>query len=96
MDWSAAISSEVFRNYVSNQLAKEASENKTAEQELMDEAKIMEEFDNLQKRINESPKLKAGFKKLQDIFLKNAEYKETVDPKFVEGILLLEIDEKDE
>lgn len=92
-DWSAALSSEVFRNFAASELAKEKSNIKTAEELEIEKEKAIEEFEAFQKKVNASPKLKKTFKTLQVHFLTNAELVEKTDDKFVEAVLLLDIEE---
>jgi hypothetical protein len=92
-DWNAAMSSEIFQLYVQNELIKEKNNVKTAEQKETEDLNIMQEFEDFQLKVNASPKLKTAFKQLQNIFMTNQEYTSKVNPKFVEGVLLLKIDE---
>lgn len=89
-DWAAALSSEIFRTYLKGEIQKEAEKTKTAE----DELQVMEEFEEFQKRVNASPKLRNVFKKLQQSFINDPESTNKVDPKFVEGVLLLNIEDE--
>lgn len=89
-DWAAAMSSEVFRNYARNELLKSASEVPLE----ISKEDALDNFEGLEKRINASPDLRNQFKKLQRLFTSDPDYTAKVDPKFVEGILLLDL--KDE
>jgi hypothetical protein len=91
MDWEAAISSEVFRNYVSTQLQKEAEAIQTPEEKLDEEIALMKDFEDFERKVNESPRLKASFQKLQDTFIHDAEYTAKVNPKFVDAVMMLKL-----
>lgn len=94
-DWEILInSSEIFRSYVKSELTKEQKNKKTAEQKTAEELEIMDNFEAFQLKINASPKLRQSFKKLQHIFSTNSKYTATVNPKFVEGVMLLNLDDE--
>lgn len=90
--WKSAMNSEIFRNYVFNETAKAKVNIKSAEQIADENLEIMNNFEDFQNQVNASGKLKDTFQKLQQIFLTNEKYASTVDPLFVEGILLLKFD----
>jgi len=92
MTWRSCMASEIFRNYIFNETAKEKANIKSAEKIAEENLEIMNSFEQFQQQINESPKLKDTFKQLQHIFATNQKYTQTVDPLFVEGVLLLKID----
>ena len=92
MTWRNCMDSEIFRNYVFNETAKNKANVKSAEQIAEENLEIMNNFEDFQIQVNSSVKLKDTFKKLQQIFLTNEKYAATVDPLFVEGILLLKFD----
>lgn len=88
-DWKSLMSSEVFREFASSELRKEARkeiENETLKKE------FMLKFNTLQRKIKLSPELKKSFVKLQKAFLTNDEYRKDVHPLFVQGVLLLDLD----
>jgi len=87
----ALFSSEIFREYAKTVQLKEAQE---LQKEELDKENSIKQFDDLQKRINASPKLREHFKMIQAGLLENEEYRAKADPKFVEGILLLSFEEK--
>ena len=84
-DTAALMDSEVFRNFARSEAIKEASTPKLDEQELLND------FQKLTDKIASSPELKKQFQHLQKLFNSNAEYTAKVDPKFVEGVLLLDL-----
>jgi len=90
MDWAAAMSSEIFRNYAQNELLKETRIIKEA----VSENDVLDNFEGLQKRVNASPKLRGAFKQLQQLFTSNPDYTAKVDPNFVEGVLLLNVEDE--
>lgn len=92
MDHKSLMSSEVFREYAGNELRKDAANKKTVEQIAQDSLDVLNSFDDLQLKINSSKKQKAIFKNLQNLFQTNEKYAATVDPGFVELVLLLNID----
>ncbi len=89
-DSNALLSSEIFRIFATNEIDKEKKhlvelDNKKEE--------LINNFEKFQKHINSSEILKKTFKDLQQQFLTNAELVEQTDPSFVEGVLLLDIEE---
>ena len=74
------------------ELQKEAANKKTAEQIAQEELDTLNSFEEFQLKVNSSKKQKAVFKHLQTLFQTNEKYAATVDPKFVELVLLLNID----
>lgn len=87
-DWNAALSSEVFREYMKAELRKEAqavNENK------VDEKQVLREFEEFEKSVNSSEKMRATFKALQDKFAHDPEYTAKVDPAFVQGVMRLNL-----
>lgn len=100
MDWSAAMSSEIFREYVAQTLEKEAHANseeekvKEADAKLTELETVAEEFENFERRIAASPVLKEKLKKAQDALINNPELADKTDPQFVRGIMMLDLDEE--
>lgn len=88
-DWAAAMSSEVFRGYLAEEMRKEA-EIKAPEPEV-NESQVLEEFAEFEKKVLASPQMKTAFKKLQQKFLTDPEYTAKVDSKFVQGVMLLNL-----
>ena len=87
-DWNAAISSEIFRIYASEQLKNDANK---AENELNEKNLILESFSRFEDSVNKNPKLKEVFVKLQQAFISNPAGLSKVDPKFVDAVLLLKL-----
>jgi hypothetical protein len=92
MNWRSAMDSEIFRGYLAAELQKQAANKKTAEQIADEELAVLNQFEDFQLKVNSSKKQKAIFKHLQEVFQTNEKYAATVDPKFVELVLLLNID----
>jgi hypothetical protein len=92
MDHRAIMDSEIFRGYLAAELQKQAANKKTAEQIANEELEVLNQFEEFQSKVNSSKKQKAVFKHLQTVFQTNEKYAATVDPKFVELVLLLNID----
>jgi len=90
MDWAAAMSSEVFRNYAMGELRKEMQQA----QNTVNKDAALDDFEAFQRRVNASPRLQQEFKKLQQVFTTDPEYTAKVDPQFVEGVLLLNVEDK--
>jgi len=86
-DWNAAMSSEIFREYLGNELAKEAN-SKPIEPSEND---VRQEFLKFQEMVLETPHMKTAFKKLQDKFLTDSEYASNINPDFVKGVLALDL-----
>ncbi|HVI41790.1 MAG TPA: hypothetical protein VM577_14150 [Anaerovoracaceae bacterium] len=91
-DWNAAMSSEVFREYTKNELVKEAY---ATQPEPVKEEQVMDDFQAFEQKIRETPHLKAAFKQLQTKFANDLAYRNRVNPKFVEGVLLLNLDSEE-
>lgn len=87
-DWSAALSSEVFRNFIQAELAKEAS---VKDQEELEEMKVIQAFAALEEKIRSTPELCEKFKKLQEKFI-NDPSSRNKNPKFAESVMLLDLD----
>ena len=92
MSWKACLNSEVFCNYIAAEEVKAKKNIKTAEDVALENLEILNDFEDFQVKVNSSIKLKDTFKKLQQLFLTNEKYASTVDPLFVESVLLLKID----
>ena len=99
IDWQAVCSSEIFRNYVVQQLEKQAEDASEAAQIKRAEAHLKvleeqaEEFEEFERKIAASPVLKAKLKQAQDALINNPELVAKTDPDFVRGIMMLDLDE---
>lgn len=95
MDWTAAMSSEIFREYVKNELKKEAkeiAEQKSQKVEELDKEAILNDFENLECKIRNNPKLKQAFKIYKEKLASDSEYRSKVHPDFINGIDMLFLD----
>ena len=87
-DWNAIMSSDVFQEYLRNELKKEANQQPTSDLKL---DSILESFAEFEKKVNENPKLKRAFAKWQEVFSNNMDYRDKVDPSFVDAVMMLNI-----
>lgn len=90
MDSQALLDSEVFRNYLDFERAREAQK---AKQHAEMGKNALKDFEKFQKRVNASPVLKDNFKKLQYRFINDPDYKASVNQDFVQGVLLLKFED---
>lgn len=90
MDSQALLGSEVFRNFLDIEQAREADE---AKQHADMGKNALRDFEKFQKRVNASPVLKDNFKKLQHRFINDPDYKRSVNQDFVQGVLLLKFED---
>lgn len=86
-DRNAVMSSEIFREYYFNSLRAEAKK----EPKSIDAIKVFEEFEAFEKKVRQSPQMKKAFQALQHKFSTDPDYTAKVDPKFVEGVMLLNL-----
>lgn len=91
-DWSAVMSSEVFREYLKNEERRlqvaEASPH-------IDKTEEMHQLMAIESSINKNPKMLKVFATLKHKFLTDPEYTAKVDPLFVEGVLMLDLDNQE-
>ena len=92
MDTAAIIDSEVMMSFLTRELQKEAA----CQPPQVDGDKVVRDFRNFQDAVKGDPKLRFTFKKLQEKFSADPEYTSKVDPKFVEGVMLLDLEDKQE
>lgn len=87
-------SSEVWRNYAQAELTREASiEKKAIENKLDEENKVMNEVEQFRQRVANDPILRAKLKKIADAIDANPELMEKVDPDFLNGLSLVSFEE---
>jgi hypothetical protein len=96
MDWKAAMSSEIFREFVKNELQKEASEARDSVTIEANKEKVMDGFLEFQDRVQSNPKLKRAFSAWQKRFASDSEYRSKFNPDFVNGVMALFLDDEDE
>lgn len=88
MNWKSAMSSEIFREYVQNELAKEASQP-SPQAELEDSFKL---FQQVEAQIKQSPKAKQAYKVLQQKFATDDNYRMKTNKSFVDAVMMLNLD----
>lgn len=101
MTWKACMSSEIFREYLTSELDREAEELRIAEAAKKEELerKIDEDHETWQKlaefrkKIAASPALKAKLRQAKAYLAEHPEMVEKVDAGFVRGLKLLDLDE---
>jgi hypothetical protein len=91
-DWNAAMSSEVFREYLKGELHKEAAPQPPP----VDKSQVLGEFADFEQKVRSNPKLKLAFQTLQAKFRTDPEYTAKVDPQFVKGVMLLNLSDAQE
>lgn len=102
MDWKAAMNSEIFREYVSNELNREAQEKAERPQkeatalkkEMEHREKVLDAFADFEKELKSKPLLLNKFKQARQILLNNPEIADKTDPKFIDGIMMLDLGEE--
>lgn len=88
-DWKACVSSEVFREYLKNQVHKEAAqENFLKESEEL----ILNDFEEFENRVKNNPQLKTAFKKIQEKLSSDPDYRSKVSARFIDGVMMLDLD----
>lgn len=96
MDLKAALSSEIFREYATNELARKAREERDAAAKQAraaeEELSQLEQFATMEMEIKESPKKLAAFKALQEKFASDPAYTAKVNPLFVQAVMMLKLD----
>lgn len=90
MDLQSLLGSEVFRIFAAQEQEKELAEKRKNE-ELG--KKVIADFELLQMKVNSNSKLKETFKKMQDRFINDPEYRKAADQNFVQGVMLLKIED---
>ena len=80
-DWRAISSSVVFQEYAKNELEKEASIPKLNENDFLE----------FQSKIRKDAKLFNEFNKMQDKIIDEPNFRESLDQKFVEAMLTLDL-----
>lgn len=88
-DWNALLNSEVFCNYLKIEQDKKAS---IPGPQPLDQ--VLAEFEELQIKIAENPKLVKAFQVLQNKFQTDLSYRSQTDPHFVEAVLMLNLPEE--
>ena len=98
MDWKAAMDGQIFREYVKNELHREAEEAQnvrsveTLESELDKSLEVRAQMEAFQKKVYASDKLSKYFKQCQIILTGNENIRKHVNQKFAEGVMLFQFD----
>lgn len=87
-DWNALMDSEVMRNYLQQELSKEAQPEPQISEE-----KVVSEFAAFENQINENEEMKQAFLLLQKKLGSDQEYAQACDPLFVQAVMMLDLDE---
>ena len=94
MDWKAALSSEIFREYL--KAAVPTMQNKEAAIEptlsVEEEAKALADFEKFQADIKSSPKKLAVFRSLREKIISDDDYRSRTKKAFVDAVLLLDLE----
>lgn len=91
-DWNAAMSSEIFREYLAAELQKQAQAKSEPQ---VDSEEVMDQWDQLESQIQSNPKLVQAFSALRQKFIDDPDYAEQVNPSFVKGVFMLDLPEQD-
>lgn len=92
-DWDAAMSSEIFREYAKNEMVKEAY---SKPEPVVNEQEVMSDFQEFERKVRETPQLRVAFKQLQNKFASDPSYRNRANPRFVEGVMLLNLNSEEE
>jgi hypothetical protein len=99
--WKACMSSEVFREYLSEELAKEAEAKANAQENALreiehqvdSEYETWQQLEKFQAKLAENPALKAKLRQARDTLVAYPQLVEKTDARFVRGLELLDLDE---
>jgi hypothetical protein len=87
-------SSEVWRNYSQAELAREQLQKANAVTAVLDhENQVMADIAAFREKVASDPALKAYLKKAADVLKQHPELKEKVDPNFLNGLDLLDLED---
>jgi len=94
MDWKAAISSEIFREYLKTAIPniKKASEPTEPKLSNEEEKEIYESFHKLQQEIRSSPSKLATFRAIKEKLIHDDEYRARTKVAFIDAVMLLDLD----
>jgi len=57
----------------------------------VDKDKVLKDFEDFEKAVRQSPEMMQAFAALKKRFAEDPEYKAKVDPKFVAGVMMLDL-----
>jgi hypothetical protein len=89
-DWKAVCDSEIFREYVKAELAKE-EQVKLANEKANDTSILFDEFKALEQRINGNLKVKKAFKEFKDRLMVDPEFAKKANQKLAEVVMMLDL-----
>jgi hypothetical protein len=90
-DWNAAMSSEVFREYLKGELFRGASPEPDEQPSVSNEQALIS-FSEAEENIKNDPRAKVIFKALQEKLANDPDYYDKTDPKVAETILMFDLD----
>ena len=93
MDWKAAMSSEIFREYLKDELAKQANKREEPPPSPENLDILLTDFKALESKINDNPQLRQAFVALRDKLASDPEYRGKVKKELVDGVMMLFLDE---
>lgn len=98
-DLKALMSSEVFRNYLSLELEREAKAQvpsqeaiKIAQRKAKETSEIIKAFAEFETQVKENFLLKEAFVKMKNEITSNPDFARKLDKKFVNAIMMLDLD----
>lgn len=98
-DLKALMSSEVFRNYLSLELEREAKaqvpsqeEIKRAQRKAQETSEVIKAFAEFETQVKENFILKQAFTKMKNQIATDPEFARKLDKKFVNAIMMLDLD----
>jgi hypothetical protein len=99
MDWQAAMSSEIFREWLSHEIQREKTAEASAPSEaekvasdLLEQDRVEAEVEVWRQKVAASPDLKAHFQRAKKALAENPGLVDRVDPAFVAGLELLDLE----
>ena len=90
MDWKAAVNSEIFREYMKAELAKE-EQVKLAEEKANDISVVYDEFKAMEQRINSNPRVKKAFVEFKEKLMSDPEFSKKANQKLAEVVMMLDL-----
>jgi hypothetical protein len=94
MTWKAFNDSEVFREYAKRELQREASRKAAVKEAKLDEeAALMQQLEDFHQKLEANPELRTRLKKAKAALEANPELAKQVDPSFIAGIKLLDLED---
>ena len=94
MTWKAFNDSEVFQAYAKREMQREASRKVAVKEAALDEeARLLKQLDDFQEKLEASPELLSRLKKAKAALEANPELAKQVDPNFIAGIKLLNLED---